>query len=224
MKVAICGTGAGYENAPFGHEGWEVWGLSGHWNTGKKFDRVYEIHHGQSLEGLRFEREKINWMMENVTVCHPTTQTGFPNAKPIDFDRYLQKYGRYFMSTLSWMMAEAMEIADEITICGATLSANDEYAHQKPSLTYLIGWARALGIKVNTKKDSELFSAPFIYGMDKEPDFLDTIKDKRRIAEQAKDQAEHDFMASFEQKSKAQGYIECLDQFENNFWAAGKKT
>lgn len=223
MKVAICGTGAGYENAPYGQEGWEVWGLSGHWNTGKKFDRIYEIHHGKALEGLRFEQAKIQWMMENVTVCHPTTEKGFPNAKPIDFDKYMDKYGRYFMSTLSWMMAEAMEVADEISICGATLSAQDEYAHQKPSLTYLIGWARASGIKVNTRKDSELFSAPFIYGLEKTPDFLDSIKDKRRIARDIRDRAENDVMEALERKNKAEGYEECLDQFENNFWAAGKE-
>ena len=105
----------------------------------------------------------------------------------------MKVYGKYFTSSVSWMIADAIEAgAKEIAIYGVTMSSNEEYGHQKPACSYLLGWARGKGIKVTIQKDSELMSTLFVYGYEEVPSIIASLKDKKGLAEQDISQAESD--------------------------------
>lgn len=227
MKVCLLGTGIGAARAPFHDESFEFWSVPGIWNiqqeTGRKFERIYEVHSAKTLTGLKIPAEKGGWMLENITHIHPSLKASFPDAEVMDMDGLIEKYGPYFTSSLAWMLAEAIEAgAKRIDIYGVTMSAYEEYGHQKPGCSHKIGWAEALGIKVNIDKGAELMSAPFIYGYEERPEILQSLEDeKRKVAQRAngiEDQI-NDLKATYHHM---QGQREQIEWFENNFWSHSK--
>lgn len=219
-KIAIVGTGIGGDKAPYNSD-YEIWGIPGLQNSGAKFDRIYEVHSANTLTKVGIHKaSSAKWLSENVTHIHPTLKASFPNAKVIDFEGHIKKFGKYFTSSFSWMLAEAItEGVDLIETYGFTLSSNGEYAHQKPSASYLIGWARCAGIEVRISKDSELMSAPFIYGYEEKPDILTSIADRRAVAAAEFDKAEQEVFAARAKYNHLEGVRETLEWFEKNFWA-----
>lgn len=223
MKIAIVGTGQGYEKAPYGTD-WKVWGMTGLYKVGDRFDRVYEIHGYDEFMADDFPKEKFEFIKKNVNVINGELAHMFPNARVIDFKALIDKYGEYFCSTISWMFAEAIEAgATEIALHGVSMSSDSEYAHQKPSLCYLIGYARALGIKVTSDRMGEIMSAPFIYGMQKKPEALTMLSGKKARAKNTMAQAEAEVFAAKEKYHKAQGWLEAFEYMENN-WHAGSRV
>lgn len=221
-KIAIVGTGIGGDKAPYNNPDYEIWGLPGLRGSGFRLDRVYEVHSAYCLSEVKpYTTNDAKWLSENVTHINPTLKASFPNAKVIDFEKYINKFGRYFTSSFSWMFAEAIEEGvDVIDTYGFTLSSSGEYAHQKPGAAYLIGWARAVGIEVNISKGSELMSAPFIYGYEEEPAALKSIIERRQMVEREFIVAEQEVFAAKGKYNHLEGVKETLDWFEKNFWAA----
>lgn len=223
MKIAICGTGSGVTRAPFNTD-WEMWGMKGHWNTGKKFSRVYEIHTPKDLSEAGIGAEQAKWMVENITHIHPRLKASFPNAEHVDFEKHIATHGKYFTSSVSWMLAEAIALSPkEIGIWGITMSHDAEYASQKPAVTYLIGWAKALGIKVTIDKDAELLSAPFLYGYEDIPTFVLSMEDRKSKVSNMLNQAEDEMTQASARFHHAQGVLSALNDFENNFWSRTKR-
>lgn len=86
----------------------------------------------------------------------------------------------YFTNSISWMLALAiMELvpggAGTQAVAGAELGvwgvdmmmsggAGSEYGYQRPSCEWLLGWARAAGIKVVIPDESDLLHTAFTYG------------------------------------------------------------
>lgn len=218
----------GASRAPFGNLSYEFWSLPGIWNvqqkTGAAFDRIYEVHSAKKLTKLKIPAEKGLWMQDHVTHVHPTLKASFKDAEIIDFEAHIEKYGPYFTSSLAWMIAEAIEYgADSIHIYGVTMSADGEYAHQKPSCSYLIGWARANGIDVVVDRGSELMSAPWIYGYEDEPDILTGLRDKcMQIEQEMQKHEQHitDLKANFH---RMEGQREQIKWYENNWFSGVNK-
>jgi len=223
-KIALIGTGAGGARAPYNDASYELWSICGVWQTKAEFKRIYEVHSAKALTALNIPADKGQWMSENITHCHPTLEKSFPNAEIIGFEGHIKKYGSYFTSSLAWMLAEAIEEApDVIEIYGVTMSSTEEYAHQKPACAYLIGWARALGIKVIVDRGAELMSAPFIYGYEEVPDVIIALSDKKKHVEDELLKAES---AVFEARGKYQfleGVKAQTEWFENNWWSGDRK-
>ncbi len=222
-KIVIIGTGMGASRAPLNDPNVENWGLTGLWNIPGNYKRIYEVHSAEELTRLKITADKGAWMQEHTTHIHPTLKASFPEAEIIDFEKHIKKYGRYFTSSFSWMLADAIEERPEsIDIFGITLSGNEEYCHQKPGASYLIGWARATGIKVNIDRESELMSAPYIYGYEELPEYLRTLKDQKRKALDALAKAADAESYENGKKHYYEGVRDNIEWFENNFWADSK--
>jgi hypothetical protein len=222
-KIAIIGTGPGWEKAPLD---WETWTISG---LHDRFTpvRVYELHTAQEIMDAWKEKttpQKIEWLKKQNLFIHPSLQTTFTNGQVFNYQKYLDKHGSYFTSSISWMLAEAIdEMPDEIGIFGVGMSSLSEYAHQKPGCTYLIGWAKALGIKVTIQEGSELLTSPYIYGLEAPPKILTDLAKQKEQMTIKKQRYEDDCLAAREQYNKAQGALDMIEYFENNFWAGSKK-
>lgn len=223
-KIAIIGTGPGWEKAPFNTD-WETWTLAGLHDRCEP-SRVYEIHTGKEIATAWKNDpipQKMAWLSRQNLIIHPDLSKNFPNAKIFDYQKYLDKFGKYFTSSISWMLAEAIgEEPDEIGIFGVGMASHTEYAHQKPGCTYLIGWAKALGIKVTIQEGSELLNAPYIYGLEQPPQILVDLALKKKEMQSRASSFEDECMAAREKYQRAQGALEMITYFENNWWAGGK--
>jgi hypothetical protein len=219
-KIVIVGTGAGMQRVPFGKEGYEFWGLSGHWDSNKKFDRIYELHSARTLNDMNVIKPKGDWMYNNVTHIHPTLKKAiFKDATVFDFEKYLEKYGRSaFRCSVSWMLAEAIEEkADVIEIYGVTLSGKDEYRAQKPSVAAFVLVARVLGIKVYVDRESELFSTPWIYGYEDKPALVTAVEDKQRKLQRDKFNAESDVLEMRSKFNTLEGFESALEWLKDSY-------
>jgi len=46
----------------------------------------------------------------------------------------------------------------------------------RPSVEYMIGWARGLGVEVDIPKESSLLAAPYLYGVDQVNDMRHVLR------------------------------------------------
>jgi len=207
-------------------------GVTSNVSSNSKFSIKYPPHKSWSVGELtagsmnpKFGVElEMAWLKRQNLFIHPTMQTTFPDAKVFDYQRHLAKFGNYFTSSISWMLAEAIEEnPDEIGIFGISMSSTSEYSHQKPGCAYLIGWARALGIKVTIQEGSELLLAPYIYGLEEPPKFLESLMKKKEEIVAKKNVFEERFNGAMCDNARAEGFLECIEFIENNFWAGSKR-
>lgn len=225
-KIAIVGSGPNYHEAPFNDDNWEIWTIAGLFNINPRVTRVYEIHHVKQTEKdinelePKLAKQKYDWMLKNVNVFHPSFGKTF-EGRAIDFEGLMNKYGRYFTSSIAWMLAEAIEEEpDEIALYGVSMSSQNEYSHQKPAVAMLVGWAKAKGIKVLLPRGCELLSAPYIYGYEEMPDWIASLTDKKRLVIKKAGEAEAEVFETKRKFDHWEGYKHCLEDIENGFYGA----
>lgn len=76
-----------------------------------------------------------------------------------------KRFGTYLTNSVSYMLALAIyEAVDEIHIYGVDMAREHEHGWERPSIEYLIGWARGAGIKVVVPETSDLLKCLGLYG------------------------------------------------------------
>jgi uncharacterized protein YqgQ len=95
---------------------------------------------------------------------------GFAPQEPIyniyPVEDMLKKYGPVFGSTVSWMIALAIEREYTIiNLFGLDMATKQEYIDQRDTLFYMIGRAEAVGINVVIPEDSRIYFKDRIYGV-----------------------------------------------------------
>jgi hypothetical protein len=178
-KLAIVGTApSSIHLAPYNNPDYEIWGLNGvylmidHANT-TNITRWFEIHsldsHKSAYQDDSFFKEiKCSLVMQEVFPDYPTS-VKYPK------DEILRKFPRkYFTNTVSWMIALAIyEGYTDISVYGVDMATNSEYANQRPSCEYFLGYAEGAGIKLHIPDESDLLKTPFLYGFECEKqDFI----------------------------------------------------
>ncbi len=183
-KIAIVGTAPQWQLAPFDDPEWEIWGILGVVGCGKRLTRIYELHDKEIIVPMADKHhsgkywEIVNSIGENYITKDHYEQA--PNAQRFDFKSKLDKYGPYFASSASWLLADAIDCEPEaIAMYGINMASESEYAHQKPSCTYLLGYAKAKGIKIIIPSSSELLMVSHQYGYEKPPRVLELYNQKK---------------------------------------------
>jgi hypothetical protein len=101
-----------------------------------------------------------------------------PASVRYPIERICAVFGRYFTSSIGYMLASAilegrddsLKVVDPdaaygwIGLYGIDLAADSEYADQRPNAEYLIGLARGLGIEVVIAEGAALLKADRLYG------------------------------------------------------------
>lgn len=193
MKIAILATAPQWQEAPLDDPNWEVWGISGNWEVGDKLDRMYEIHGSSVVLNDCVTRSGYKQLAERLGSKYvvKTKLTGLPQATVFDFEKYIKKHRPYFTSSISWMLAEAIDQEpDEIGLWGVNMAGDSEYVHQKPACTYLLGYAEAKGIKITIPESSELLSAPWLYAYEEKPQIFANLEYRLKMMQTEKQKHE----------------------------------
>ena len=159
MIVAILGSASSsLRDVPWMSKSVERWAGASFYKYHKNFaglvDRWFEIH--PEVERLR--EGWLSWVIENQKRCdlqvsHPELE----NSSAYPIDRITARFGRYFTSTVSYMIASAIdEGAESIGLFGVNMSTEGEYQNQRSCCEYLVGVARGMGIKVHVANGSPL--------------------------------------------------------------------
>lgn len=170
----------------------EVWGLNQLYIVFpaivEKATRWLQIHHKHSYDrNLERDVSHHEWL---------TKQTKFPiymmdkvDDVPMSVkwpkDQLLQVFSRkYFTNSISWMIALAIaEAFEEIHIFGVDMAQDDEidseYAEQRPSCEYFIGYAEGRGIKVVIPDKSDLLKCLWLYPYEDASPFRSKLEARR---------------------------------------------
>lgn len=93
--------------------------------------------------------------------------TAFPGPyRQFPIDNIVKKYGLVFGSSVSWMIALAIENGyEKINIFGVEMGTKEEYFTQRDSFFYMCGRAEALNIEIYIPKESRTFFKYQCYGV-----------------------------------------------------------
>lgn len=177
-KVAIIGCAVTTKDLAkrlFDDPSWEFWGV----NTlylilpelfeGEKTIRWFQIHHLQHVIDQKKDYTHLDWLkaQTRIPIYMIEHNPEVPMSIPYPKTEVMQKYGRYFTNTLSWMIALAMyEGMKEIHLYGVEMALSEEYATQRPSIEYYVGLARGMGITVFVPQESNILKNTTLYGFE----------------------------------------------------------
>lgn len=181
-KIAIVGTTTSLADAPYGDESWELWGLNGAYKAMRRWDRWFDMH-DLSILKIHHDPEYFDFLKAAGSKLSMNKEYDeYPEAEVFPFQELVDKYGRYFTNTISWLIAHALEQDDveEIGIWGVNMAQDTEYAKQRPSCEYFLGIAEGRGIKVTIPAASEMLKASHLYGWEPLPGMIAKIPDKQR--------------------------------------------
>jgi hypothetical protein len=227
MKIAIVGTAPSSRmQAPFDNSEWKIWacspGIAPDFSTFcdlPRFDAWFELHcfdepslaekfNADGIEAYRVWMRKI--AADGVQVV---TQEPIDGGTSYPIENMIEKFGRYFTNTISYMIAYAIECgATDIMLAGVDMAAVDEYGAQRPSCEYFLGIAKGRGINVEIPLVSDLLKCRKMYAFDPEDAY--GAKCKARQAELAGrvNQAKHEMELYSRKHASA---VAAIDEIEN---------
>lgn len=164
-KIALIGLSPStHDLAPWGDEGFELWGMPWDREGWVSLDRFFEMHSRETIEmrphDLR-RLQEIDWGPVYMQQAHgdiPCSEpfpfydvnrdvfAGFPRAA---WGHRRQE--DWYACTISYMLTLAIHQSsrgDVIGLWGVDVNEDSEYAHQRSCLEFLIGLAIGRGIEV----------------------------------------------------------------------------
>lgn len=168
----------------------EFWGLNELYNhfaprcakAGRPlFDRWFELHDMQTITDSEEDQKHLKWLQAQPAgrpIYMQEAHADIPAAVRFPLERVVKVFGRYFTSSIGYMLAlailegrdDSLAVVDPeaaygwIGIYGIDLAADTEYGDQRPNAEYLVGVAKGLGIEIVIPKESALLRADRLYG------------------------------------------------------------
>jgi len=186
MKIGIVGAAISQAELQRYEKKWDLWSVNNLYKSfpAVRFSRWFEIHEF-SCQGGIFSRRGLStfggiginrYLKElnglKIPVYMRRKYGRVKQSVVFPFREIMKKYGGYFGCSLAWMVALAIEEgADEIGFFGVALAGN-EYYYQRPSVEYLIGLAKGMGIKVFIHGTSGLLKADYAYAYKENYDLI----------------------------------------------------
>lgn len=194
-KVAIMGFAASsMEDVKFVWDDpdMEVWGLNQLYVVFpaivEKATRWLQIHHKHSYDkNLERDVGHHEWLTKQTKfpIYMMDKQPDIPMSVKWPRDELLWVFPRkYFTNSISWMIALAIaEDFKEIHIFGVDMAQDDEidseYAEQRPSCEYFVGYAEGRGIKVVIPDKSDLLKCLWLYPYEDASPFRTKLEARR---------------------------------------------
>ncbi len=166
MKVCIVGSApSSVALAPFNSD-WQIWACSPSMHQLPSVDVAFEIHK-YDREYSPFHNDYKVWL-ENFggLVWMMAEYPQVKGCQVLPHKALMDKYSPYFFtSSISWMMAMALEVASEISLYGVDMADISEYHDQKMGCQFFATLAKNKGIKVTVPPESDLLRPPPLYGI-----------------------------------------------------------
>ena len=191
MKIALLGSApSSVKLAPFVDPAWTIWGCSpGLYPIARRLDEWFELHRWEPPVLGRHDQQKpwftpeyVGWMVQLPVIWMVKKVPELPGSRELPWQDLVKRYGPYFFnSSLSWMMAMAIERIllkrkhaeevkdpepDMIGLWGVDMAAGEEYGYQRAGCQYFVHVAKALDIEVKVPPESDLLRPPGLYGVD----------------------------------------------------------
>lgn len=190
-RICIVGTAPTHLLVPYDDPSLEVWCLNDFWVLNPpRADRWFDLHPLDKLFFRDKQQKKIfagevpagyfvrpaghvEWLRKQTIPVYvqDATALGSPSARTFPKAEIEAKFGKHFASSPAWMIGLALlEGVTELHIYGIHLATEWEYIKQKPNMTFLLGLAAGLGVKVILPKGCPLLVESHQYAYETDPD------------------------------------------------------
>lgn len=165
-KIALVGFTQTRNEVPWGDATWEKWICNNlHKMVPDSWDRLYDLHTTAEIHKDKDHERFLRTTTKPVYVFEP--QPEWPTAVRYPLEQVNAVFGTYFTNSVSWMIAHAiLEGVTDLGVWGVDMATGSEYAAQRPSCEYFLGFAAGRGINVAIPKSSDLLKNIFQYGAD----------------------------------------------------------
>jgi len=214
-RIAILGTAPTWKDTPWDDPTLEVWALNDAWLLNlPRVDRWFDLHpldkmffrpaNGKKVKSFDvpagyFLRPQghLEWLRQQSIPVYvqDAKALGSRSARTFPKAEIEAKFGKHFASSPAWMIGLALlEGVTELHIYGIHLATEWEYVKQKPNMTFLLGLAAGLGVKVVLPKGCPLLAESHQYGFEADPDIpkvqaqrrMESLMHQRQMTAQAK--------------------------------------
>lgn len=192
-RVAIVGTAPSWRDCPFDDPGLHIATLNDAYVLGfPRIDSLWELH---PLDHMYFRKmdqrvihemdippgyyvrpeghiDRLKAMARTIPVfLQAQPPADWPvNAQRFPIEDYVEKYGDYWASGPSYMVAWAIEHgAEEIQIWGIHLETEAEYREQRAQFEHMLGIAKGRGVRVVMAPQSPVLKHGFRYAYQPRP-------------------------------------------------------
>lgn len=218
-RIAIIGTAPTWKSTPWNDPTLEIWALNDmsvlnlpradRWYDLHPFDKMYfrpannaSVYAGDVPAGF-FVRphDHLAWLKKQTIPVYvqDAAALGSPSARTFPKAEIEARFGKHFASSPAWMIGHALlEGVTELHIYGIHLATEWEYIRQKPNMTFLLGLAAALGVKIVLPRGCPLLAESHQYAFEEDPD-VPKVALKRK---QQRIQEEIAFLVKKEKKRK----------------------
>lgn len=151
-RFVIVGGSAGRDLANhYRHTDWNVWCVARIYNAISFATLVFDMHQ----ESARWTSNTHSAYRDRKLIMQ-NVQEPFVEAYQLPTKELVDEFGT-LTSSFAWMIAYALYLgATEIVLCGVNMIHESELLIQRPGLFYLLGYARAKGVKITVPYTSQL--------------------------------------------------------------------
>lgn len=225
-KVCIMGTASTRSIAPYESDEYDFWAVGpivtyGHDVKLERIDHIFELHKEKEWK----EPQRLSQFMEQPCGFVMIRREELLGDRTVEYpydavrsffyrDSMYEKV--YFTNSISWMIALAIVLDyDELHLYGVHMSSHEEFAHQKPSCEYLLGFAQALGKYYYLPYGSDILRTPFEYGFE-EPVELHKIQDTIRGLKGGLEEVQRQEQAMRDKRLKQEGALWAAQMINRN--------
>ena len=220
-KVAIVGFAESSRHlAPFDDPEWEIWAMNQLYRHIPRATRWWEMH--KFPDYLTIDpvpgTDYAAWLRDcPIPVYMCEKQADVPNSVRFPLEDMVATFGDYYYSTISYMLALAIQEGfEEIGLWGIDLAHDSEYEYQKPSAEYFLGIAIGRGITIHLPNQSALLKGLYRYGYQDMPtnadlQWLKVYRDRVTAAQQE----------MIGRVNQLQGQLACAEEFTQ--WINAKR-
>lgn len=170
-KVALVGSAAGWQDAPYHDPSYEIWSLNNVYNKIRshpngRWTRWFDIH--DNVKDRQKHRQQLAKLGCPVYVFQEYPD--IPNSVLYPLEEIKREFFRnvnrkqFFTSSIPYMIALAIyEGYDEISLYGINQALKTEYAKHLPCTDFWLGVAVGRGIKVEVQKHSNVLNPEVLY-------------------------------------------------------------
>jgi len=197
-RWAICGTGSGWELLPKLTD--EIVFCLNDYIFTEKYNVEPDLlcimdvldDKPQIVSGINNLGDVISRINKlKIPIITPYKYEEIPLSKPFPLKECVKRFGlAYFSNTIAFMIAYALlNGAKEITLYGINQASSSEYFHERDAVTYWLGIANGMGVKVTISGDKsellrgkDMFGNNLLYGYHQTYDQI--MSDEQRLGEQ----------------------------------------
>lgn len=193
-KVLIAGFAPSVNEVEWDREDMDYWGINELYlqAVGKRFDAWFEVHDIKNSPSK--QQKKHQDFLKNCKIPLLTHKhwEDYPTSIAFPWKYLLEYYNRNFVvenggggfedysNQISWLTALAICLGyKEIYIYGVDMAQESEYAFQRASCQFFIGYATGKGIRIKVPASCELLKCGSLYGF--ESDNANRHRKKSRI-------------------------------------------